>query len=349
MFNSDRKDNSVLDTHEISVMKQRIQDTDVWFIKLRYDVCENVCKLYDITKNEDQCPHCGSKRSKQANTNSALVLVNTMKMMSFGDQLAELLRNSDTRRKLHYRANRQSVSKRLSDYFDGEEYTDEYLIQLAIIPRKPVDFDSFLQPIIDEVFSLGKYGLIMNKFDGEKISAKVHMVMASGDILQVSKFCHHKGHLSTYGCRVCEIIGGSPITGIQALNIFAKLPTFNGSSFYGLDEIRLIGQTITLQLGINFYKMKSTKNLSLSAFSPVNLYLTHIGYMSRKAENLKVYSTRSMKRTIGRYSKLIKSKVFAGKNAGNFVKKTCDAWLFKLCTRYSAAFRYHQAKPNFYR
>ena len=65
-------------------------------------------------------------------------------------------------------------------------YTDEYLIQLAIIPGKPVDLDSFLLPIIDEITSLGKYGLIINKFNGERIISKVHMVLASGDIPQVS-------------------------------------------------------------------------------------------------------------------------------------------------------------------
>ena len=37
--------------------------------------------------------------------------------------------------------------------------------------------------------------------------------------------------------------------------------------------------------------------------------------------NLRVYSTRSMERTIGKYSKLIKSRVSSGKNAGNLVER----------------------------
>ena len=65
-------------------------------------------------------------------------------------------------------------------------YTDEYLLQLAIIPGKPKDLNSFLLPIIDEINSLGKFGLIVKKFDGERITSRVHMVMASGDIPQVS-------------------------------------------------------------------------------------------------------------------------------------------------------------------
>ncbi|KAI9476581.1 MAG: hypothetical protein EXX96DRAFT_507889 [Benjaminiella poitrasii] len=418
-----------------------------------------------------------------------------MKIMSLGDQLARLLSNNDTRQMLHYRANRPNISSQLPDYFDGEEYKalkarhffqspddivfalfldDEYLIQLAIIPGKPVDLDSFLIPIIDEIISLGKHGLIINKLDGEKIVSKVHIVMASGDIPQVAKVCHHKGHNSTYGCRVCSVKGESPNNGrslyfqdclaplrpksdfvdsnpdtnIDTPNIFARLPTFNGSSFYGLDEMHLIGHeigklihkllvlsnttpsvnnyyyknddgslskdrytflipkkdvllagtciessrskipvsfqgswdnlilktdgaraidyidfllyvvpillvpllpklallalvkgcSIALQWDLNedlLVEMENSfaawhqflqseinkKNVSLSVFSPVNHYLTHIPYIIRKVGNLRVYSTRSIERTIGRYSKLIKSKVFSGANAGNLVER----------------------------
>lgn len=41
-------------------------------------------------------------------------------------------------------------------------------------------------PIIDEIISLGKYGLIVKKPCGEEIKSKVHLVMATGDIPQVS-------------------------------------------------------------------------------------------------------------------------------------------------------------------
>ncbi|OAD78838.1 hypothetical protein PHYBLDRAFT_73863 [Phycomyces blakesleeanus NRRL 1555(-)] len=149
-------------------------------------------------------------------------------------------------------------------------YTNEYLIQLAIIPRKPVDLDSFLLPIIDEVISLGKYGLIIKKFDGERIVVKVYMVMTSGDIPQVTKYCHHKDHNSRYGCHISEVLGEAPLRGrgmyfknccvplrpmidfvndnpntsIQESNIIARLHTFTGSSFYSLDEMHLIGYGI---------------------------------------------------------------------------------------------------------
>ncbi|OAD79048.1 hypothetical protein PHYBLDRAFT_141102 [Phycomyces blakesleeanus NRRL 1555(-)] len=64
-----------------------------------YDICENVC-----------------------DASTPFVSVKTMKMMSLSNQLARLLGNNNIREKLHYRANRQLISNKLSNYFDREEY-----------------------------------------------------------------------------------------------------------------------------------------------------------------------------------------------------------------------------------
>lgn len=45
---------------------------------------------------------------------------------------------------------------------------------------------------------------------------------------------------------------------------------------------------------------------------------------------MRAYSARSMERTIGRYSKLIKSRVAAGKNAGNLVERLSMRSYFNL-------------------
>lgn len=87
-----------------------------------YDICKNACKLYHATEKDDECPHCSSKRFKSSDGASSLVPAETMNMMSIGDYISRLLSNEQTREKLHYRDNRQSVSNELSDYFDGEEY-----------------------------------------------------------------------------------------------------------------------------------------------------------------------------------------------------------------------------------
>lgn len=63
------------------------------------------------------------------------------------------------------------------------------------------------------------------------------------------------------------------------------------------------------------------ERLSLAVFTPNNHYLAHIGHISRKNGCLRAYSARAMERNIGRYSKLIKSRVLTGKNAGNIVER----------------------------
>lgn len=54
---------------------------------------------------------------------------------------------------------------------------------------------------------------------------------------------------------------------------------------------------------------------------PVQHYLQHIPMMIERQGVLKAYSGRSMERTIGRYKKLIKSKVNVGANAGNVMER----------------------------
>lgn len=63
------------------------------------------------------------------------------------------------------------------------------------------------------------------------------------------------------------------------------------------------------------------ERLSVAVFKPNNHYLAHIAYITGQNGCMRVFSARSMERTIGRYSKLIKSKVFSGKNAGNVIER----------------------------
>lgn len=59
------------------------------------------------------------------------------------------------------------------------------MFQLAVIPGRIEDLDSYLLPIVEEIKSLGEHGLIVKKCSGEVIKGRVHMVMATGDIPQV--------------------------------------------------------------------------------------------------------------------------------------------------------------------
>lgn len=82
------------------------------------------------------------------------------------------------------------------------------MMQLAILPGpgSPTDLDSFLLPVIDEFTHLGQHGMAV-KLDGiEVCRSKAYMVMATGDIPAVASMCHHSGHTSTHGCRICTIV-----------------------------------------------------------------------------------------------------------------------------------------------
>jgi hypothetical protein len=64
-----------------------------------------------------------------------------------------------------------------------------------------------------------------------------------------------------------------------------------------------------------------SKKISRSVFKPVQHYLCHIPFIVRNQGPLRAYSTRSMERAIGKFSKLIKSKVKGGKNASNLIQR----------------------------
>jgi hypothetical protein len=63
------------------------------------------------------------------------------------------------------------------------------------------------------------------------------------------------------------------------------------------------------------------KRIHSGVFKPVQHYLSHIVYMIKQQGVLRAYSARSMERSIGKYKKLIKSKVDAGANAGNILER----------------------------
>lgn len=79
------------------------------------------------------------------------------------------------------------------------------MIQLAILPgpKKPVDLDSFLSPLINEVKDLSTRGMIVKIGGVEVCRARVHLIVATGDIVGVSDLIHHTGHNGKYPCRFC--------------------------------------------------------------------------------------------------------------------------------------------------
>ncbi|OAD74354.1 hypothetical protein PHYBLDRAFT_167768 [Phycomyces blakesleeanus NRRL 1555(-)] len=63
------------------------------------------------------------------------------------------------------------------------------------------------------------------------------------------------------------------------------------------------------------------KTISHSVFRPVQHYLVHIPFIVKQLGSLRCYSTRSMERVIGVFSKLIKSKCKSSRNASFLVER----------------------------
>jgi hypothetical protein len=64
------------------------------------------------------------------------------------------------------------------------------------------------------------------------------------------------------------------------------------------------------------------KRIHPGVIKPVQHYLSHIVYMIKQQGVLRSYSARSMERSIGKYKRLIRSKVNAGANAGNILERS---------------------------
>ncbi|OAD71516.1 hypothetical protein PHYBLDRAFT_187581 [Phycomyces blakesleeanus NRRL 1555(-)] len=127
------------------------------------------------------------------------------------------------------------------------------------------------------------------------ISAKVHVLMTTGDIPALGKMACHVGHMSKDGCRICHVVGQSPghgqyfrmpsaITmrtpesfkhfdevassskkGLTGQSPFSLLDSFSGPFFFALDEMHGICHGIGKQVwGLMCGKYGKDHPLSLS-------------------------------------------------------------------------------------
>ncbi|KAG2223481.1 hypothetical protein INT45_001229, partial [Circinella minor] len=147
-----------------------------------------------------------------------------------------------------------------------ERYRTKNMLQVAIIPGDHNgDLFSFLTPLLNKLRILEDGGLKVICEDG-LFNFKVHLLLASGDIIGVQELIHHKGHNSDYGCRQCHIktvreIGpagkgyGRYYTWTNNMSTARKDDefkngdkSFHGYSFFGLDELHLVGSNVIKRL-----------------------------------------------------------------------------------------------------
>ncbi|CAO3690925.1 unnamed protein product [Rhizopus stolonifer] len=88
-------------------------------------------------------------------------------------------------------------------------YKNDNVLTLDVIPgpKKPANLMSFLVPIYKEIKQLGESGMVVEKEGVEVYRCKVHLMGNTGDIPGIAELMNHDGHMSTNGCRICDIFG----------------------------------------------------------------------------------------------------------------------------------------------
>ena len=90
-------------------------------------------------------------------------------------------------------------------------YETKNMIQVCVLPgsRAPKDLFSFLRPLMDDLKQLQSTGIQVKADDNKTYNIRAHLLLSTGDIPAASKVMCHSGHMTKYGCRLCETKGAS--------------------------------------------------------------------------------------------------------------------------------------------
>ncbi|SAM09683.1 hypothetical protein [Absidia glauca] len=139
-----------------------------------------------------------------------------------------------------------------------KRYQKQNLALIMVIPGKgkPKDLESFLAPVFEELKHLSNIGIKVVTGDEGTITAKIHLMTFIGDIPAVSVakavilrlvWMYFVGRTDPSLIRQPnEFKDGGP-QGIGASAV-ARLPTFTGPHFFGLDEMHMIGHGLSKML-----------------------------------------------------------------------------------------------------
>jgi len=90
------------------------------------------------------------------------------------------------------------------------KFCEDNILPLAITPgpNEPVDIDSFLSPMVDEVQQLSKDGVqCYDAYTEEMFRLRVHIVVCTGDTPAIAKLLSMKKSTAKHCCRFCCITG----------------------------------------------------------------------------------------------------------------------------------------------
>ncbi|OAD67127.1 hypothetical protein PHYBLDRAFT_151731 [Phycomyces blakesleeanus NRRL 1555(-)] len=252
-----------------------------------YDVCLNGCQLYGINDDQESCVDCDELQYK-TDTEQSQTPAASMKLMSVGDMFSQMLADSATRELLHYRANWESVAGQLTNIFDGKNY--KQLVQQGLFSNpNNIAIGLYTNGFVNQKKGKSSYTIVhavlailpgpkkpthLDSFLGNGVEvcrAKIHLLLASGDIPAVADMTNIGSHASLFGCQICKTKGkasenrwhgiyfedssaplrpledfktGNPIKNVYQPSIFSELSTFFASSFFALDELHLVARGI---------------------------------------------------------------------------------------------------------
>ncbi|OAD65336.1 hypothetical protein PHYBLDRAFT_176248 [Phycomyces blakesleeanus NRRL 1555(-)] len=185
----------------------------------------------------------------------------SMKLMSVGDMLSQMLADPATRELLCYRANRESVAGQLTDIFDGDNY--KQLVQQGLFSN-PNDI------------AIGLYtNGFVNQKKGKNSYTIIHCIIFNLD----SSIRRHGMYFDDISARLRPLEDfkvGNPSKNIYQPSIYTQLSTFSGSSFFALDELHLIARgigklvydliTVTLTKETKFYYTHPDNTLNTTEY-----------------------------------------------------------------------------------
>ena len=86
-------------------------------------------------------------------------------------------------------------------------FRKENIISLGSIPKKPLDFDSFIWPLVQELLQLAVGVTAFDALSRVIFLLHAYLIVVFGDIPAISMVMRMKGHNAIVPCRMCEIQG----------------------------------------------------------------------------------------------------------------------------------------------
>ena len=88
-----------------------------------------------------------------------------------------------------------------------ERFRKKNVISLGSIPKKPLNLDSFLWPVVQELLQLAIRVSAFDALSWAIFILHAYLIVVYGDIPAISMIMRMKGHNAIAPCRMCEIRG----------------------------------------------------------------------------------------------------------------------------------------------